>query len=296
MDFNKDDTFLARWLNNELSEQERKEFEASPDYDIYLKIIGGTENILSPDFDSELMLRKIHDSQSTKQHYWYYGIAATIALLLATVFLFISQDSTRVFESGYGQITKVDLPDGSIVTLNSRSSLSYNEDKWESDRLVKFEGEGFFEVESGSKFIVETSNGKVSVLGTQFNVYSVGTFFESTCYEGKVSVVLQDLNTILEKGQSIRKIDNNPPESIEVASTIPAWLSGTSSFKSTPIKYVLITLENQYGVEFAGAPIDNGLVFSGSFPNDDLDVALKIVLGSFRIDYQIEDDKTIIVQ
>jgi Fe2+-dicitrate sensor, membrane component len=64
------------------------------------------------------------------------------------------------------------------VNLNSSSQLSYSKNKWDSKREVTLNGEAFFKVSKGSTFDVITLNGKVSVLGTQFNVKQRENYFE----------------------------------------------------------------------------------------------------------------------
>ena len=54
-----DDTFLARWLNGELTEEERKEFEKSEDYRELNRLLKGTEMLQSPSFEGDRVLSQI---------------------------------------------------------------------------------------------------------------------------------------------------------------------------------------------------------------------------------------------
>src|SRR5690606_18082388 len=69
------------------------------------------------------------------------------------------------------KLTKV-LPDGSKVTLNSNSSISYTEGFTESTREIKLKGEAFFQVtkDPARPFIVHTGNIATTALGTSFNI------------------------------------------------------------------------------------------------------------------------------
>ena len=74
----------------------------------------------------------------------------------------------------YGSKTTIELPDSSVVVLNSGSTLSYP-DKFEAEsRTVMLVGEAFFEVKKNSKrpFYVKTKDVTIRVLGTKFNVKS----------------------------------------------------------------------------------------------------------------------------
>jgi transmembrane sensor len=106
-------------------------------------------------------------------------MAAAVALLLltGTVYLFVQRYNQEVrYTTGYGNTQKVTLPDGSVVTLNANSTLSFHP-RWSSQqpREVWLQGEAFFCVEEkpgggNAKFRVHTSYLNVEVLGTQFNV------------------------------------------------------------------------------------------------------------------------------
>ena len=61
-----DDTFLARWLNGDISAAEKTRFESSSEYQDYIRIIEGTNQFEAPSFDKESLLSKIHDKKETK--------------------------------------------------------------------------------------------------------------------------------------------------------------------------------------------------------------------------------------
>lgn len=89
------------------------------------------------------------------------------------------------------ETTCFQLPDGSTVTLNRHSKLSYPE-TFGKERIVKLDGEAYFEVSKNpdKPFRVQTKEVTVSVLGTHFNVnaYSADSLIETTLLEGSVAV------------------------------------------------------------------------------------------------------------
>jgi ferric-dicitrate binding protein FerR (iron transport regulator) len=91
-----------------------------------------------------------------------------------------------------GHKTKVLLPDGSRVWLNSESRLTYSSDFNANNRMVKLEGEAFFEVNKSTnrRFIVEASIVNVVVYGTSFNVaaYPNEETIEVSLVEGRVGI------------------------------------------------------------------------------------------------------------
>ncbi len=84
----------------------------------------------------------------------------------------LEQLADVVVEAPIGSKAKVVLPDGSRVTLNAGSTISYAQDFGITERSCKLVGEAMFEVEKSPEksFVVSTSGVDVKVLGTVFNV------------------------------------------------------------------------------------------------------------------------------
>lgn len=92
----------------------------------------------------------------------------------------------------FGSKSRIVLPDGSVVILNSGSKLRYPAQFEQNSRNVYLEGEGFFEVEkkTSQPFFVKTKGITVKVLGTKFNVkcYNDEKTIETTLVSGKVEI------------------------------------------------------------------------------------------------------------
>jgi len=93
---------------------------------------------------------------------------------------------------GKGQKSKVFLPDGTEVWLNSESTLTYATDFGSSTRDVKLIGEAYFKVykDKSHQFIVHVSDVELKVYGTEFNVksYSDESTIETTLVTGSLSI------------------------------------------------------------------------------------------------------------
>lgn len=88
---------------------------------------------------------------------------------------------------------KLTLTDGTMVTLNADSKLTYPSSFEGNERVVSLEGEAYFEVNkqtNNSTFIVKGDNQEVRVLGTKFNVKTFGKSQETrtSLVEGSVLV------------------------------------------------------------------------------------------------------------
>ncbi|WP_282079335.1 FecR family protein [Aquimarina algiphila] len=302
LDDKKDDIFLSRWISGELSEEELREFKSHPEYEYYVKIMAGADALDLKDYDVEEELHTLKSKRNSTTNknsglvikLWpYTAVAASIAIILG-LFLFNSNDS---FSSDYGEQLAVTLPDGSEMILNAKSTANFDSDSWNENRTVTLKGEAYFKVKKGSKFTVSTKNGEVSVLGTQFNVQSHNNFFEVACYEGKVSVSNLKNEEILTAGKGYRNLNNSNPEQWTFESNKPSWLTNTSSFRSTPIKYVFDELEEQYNLDINTKNINLKTIYTGTFPNNNKEVALKTVFSTLGMEYSVsQDGKTVVLE
>ena len=101
-------------------------------------------------------------------------IAASILLVIGLGYT-INQniDTIELTEiAATNSLKIIELPDGSSVTLNLNSSLSYAENFDGTERRVTLVGEGYFEVTEDPlhPFIVAAEGSETEVLGTAFNL------------------------------------------------------------------------------------------------------------------------------
>jgi len=291
-----DDTFLARWLNKDLTSEELISFKKSKEYEEYLKIAEAMDAFESPSFNKEAVLQSIKNKIQSKQKVkklvpnWMYAAVASVALLLSVVYYM--SNSTETYITSFGEQMAVTLPDGSKVQLNSKSSISYKKSDWfDGNRTLNLNGEGYFKVKKGSTFSVNTENGNVTVLGTQFNVKTLPLYFEVLCYEGKVQVKNKEEIAILTQGLSFRKIEQKPSEKGMFKNSSPLWVDGETSFNNTPLKFVVAELEKQYQITVSSVGIDLKTLFTGTFSNKNLDLALQTICIPLSIKYTIDGNK-----
>jgi ferric-dicitrate binding protein FerR (iron transport regulator) len=106
----------------------------------------------------------------------------------------VEDTSTTQIDIPYGEKLRLRLSDGSLVWLNSGSSLSFPQQfsSKSKTREVNVIGEAYFEISKNKKkpFIVHTPSVSVKVLGTHFNIssYANDSKSETTHMEGKVQV------------------------------------------------------------------------------------------------------------
>lgn len=297
----KDDTILARWLAGKLTDEERTEFEQSPEFGEYEQIARGMERFKKPDFDKEVLRNKVMDALERpnkgkvihlKSLFYAVAVAASVLLVIGLFF------NEVTYTAPIGKQLAFELPDGSEILLNAKSQLTHQRFFWKNNKVVHLSGEGFFKIEKGDGFSVQTLSGTVSVLGTQFNIKARNTIFELACYEGKVqfNAAKGNENAILTKGDAIKLIEGDIKKET-ILQEAPTWINGKSTFTYALLNEVIQELEIQYGITVQNNLEANTDHFTGSFVHDNLEIALKTVFTPMGIAYELSNDqKTVILK
>ena len=285
----KREELIKKWLDNNLNPEEQNAFEQLEDYNQLIKMDATLKGFKAPEFsvDQTYQTLKPHlKSQSSKTNQWLkplLRIAAVLAIGFSVYFYTSNLDEH--IETLVAQQTTIQLPDNSTVDLNANSTVTFNENSWSKTRAVTLNGEAFFKVAKGERFDVITSDGIVSVLGTQFNVKQRESYFEVTCYEGLVGVTHNNKTVKLKPGHTFKIIDGKQLTADKETAAQPLWLHGESSFKSVPLKHVIAEFENQYDLQINTDQIDTSRLFTGSFAHNNLDLALKSVTIPLNLSY-----------
>jgi len=197
-----------------------------------------------------------------------WAVAASIVLLIASG-SFLRFHSIEIITPA-GLHTVAELPDHSKVDLNAQSKLVFYPYWWKVSRLVKLEGEGFFEVQKGKKFTVQSATGTTQVVGTSFNIYSRDNTYKVTCVTGSVRVRSRAGIEVLLKPNSKAEIQAdgkiNVLNNIETYSEI-SWKKNVFLFTASPVFQVFKEIERQYGVHI-DASVDDKSLYTGNFTRD----------------------------
>jgi transmembrane sensor len=294
---------IRKWLKGGLSDAEKKEFEATEEFAEINRIVEAVNNFKAPEYDPDEEYRKFYENVFQRQKTFSLYRKLSPVLRIAAIFIFVLMIGYFVYdrysESGLNkgwitEQTELYLPDSSLVLLNADSRIKFSESDWKNERNVELEGEAFFSVKKGSRFQVNTRQGSVNVLGTEFGVTDRSNYYMVTCYTGLVQVLSTGDSVSLKPG-SVYRIINNKAESYSISHKFqPDWLNGESSFKSVPLKFVINELERQYKVAVKTKNVDLTQLFSGSFSNRNLDVALESITFPFNLDYEVDGNKIVL--
>ena len=294
------ENYLAKWLNKELSEEELAAFEKTEEFASFQKLLEATAGLKGPDFDVEEALLHMNIKKTLPKPKVirlrpirkFMRIAAVITLLLAASFLYYSF-SNKTITTQYAENIEVVLPDESEIVLNAESKISFSESNWNKKRNITLEGEAFFKVAKGKRFTVATKDGLVTVLGTQFNVENRSNFFEVSCYEGLVSVTYKNQVTKLPAGASFLVVNEEIIPADISNEIIPSWINKESSFKSIPLTFVLNEFQRQFNVHVETQNINGNQLFTGTFSNTNIDLALQSISVPSQIKYKLEGKKVL---
>lgn len=213
---------------------------------------------------------------------WLRYAAAVVAVIAVGFFSYKGGQSQLeaslgeiVVEAPQGSRSEMVLPDGTKVWLNAGSKISYSQTFGYTVRLVRLEGEGYFEVAHNEQlpFSVESGNVRVKVLGTKFNVRDYPSDAEASVSlaEGRVSMSstkVASTEQVLAPGQRAtvnKKSGRIRVDDYEVANAIQ-WTNGILVFDGESLRDIVNDLERCYNVRIiVKTPSLYNLHFYGTF-------------------------------
>ena len=249
-----------------------------------------------------------------KKYTWISGIAASLLILVGLSFSYYflnyknrpgQTDNVIAVDVAPGKTREITLPDGSVVLLNSQSTLRYKESFNRTNRELELQGEAFFRVakDSVNAFVVKTGNVRTRVHGTRFNVsaYEGENNIVVAVEEGKVEVfdAAGSGNTVFltrqqkavcsKQSQDIQKILMNGND------TDFAWLRGGIVFDDIPLQDALQRLKREYNVNFIlKNPALGNCTINGSFYNEDIYSIIEMMSMSLDFEFDVDSNQRLI--
>lgn len=224
--------------------------------------------------------------------------AAAVALLCLSVwtaYLYMQPVAMQTV-STLAETRTVSLPDGTSVTLNHYSTLTYPERFKTDNREVELNGEAYFEVSKDKKhpFIVQTDAVDVRVLGTHFNVdaYRDSQDVRTTLLTGSVAVSNKSNSEhmILKPNEIAiyNKVEKKLTRKLLVDATDEiSWRHGEFIFDDVPLSDIARKLSNSFGttIQITDSALQNYRI-SARFPNgEDLETILSVLQDAGYFNY-----------
>lgn len=277
--------------------------------------------------DDARVIKMDERSQSpVKNRSWLVKISISAALVILGLFAskyFETgvEKSMKRFDTNYAERKTIQLPDGSVVSLNAASNIEIDAGFGSNNRDVYLQGEAFFDVKHNKNipFIVHTAAMSIKALGTAFDVkaYKNETLTETSLIRGSVEVVLKENHNQVYLLHSNEKISwrkdaagntNNEPvdttgKKAGSQDGIPqkliatnqgdlkeiAWKENKLVFEDDALVDIAVLLERWYGVHIK---FDNDEIrnyrFSGVFEKEEIQTVLDILKETRAFNYTIE--------
>lgn len=277
-----DEILVKRVLNNKGSRRDARrvaEWLSTEEGQIWLAANMDKEEALieehstddAKSLDSKAVLVRINNSIRQREIRRKIAIAAALILPVLAISIVWADLSSRTggeflkarpvseLMTRKGQQKDVVFQDGTVITLNGNSKLTYPTAFGLRQRKVKLDGEAVFNVARDEKkpFVVLLDGGRsIIVTGTKFNVEA---------YDNS-----DDINVVLIKGKIAfsdgnRKYDMKPSQELHYSKSLgkatvltndralekALWAEGILSFRDTPLRDVLEKLKHQFDCDFS---------------------------------------------
>jgi ferric-dicitrate binding protein FerR (iron transport regulator) len=217
-------------------------------------------------------------------------IAAVLIVLLGAGFLAyrMNRTSTLLSVQSDGVPVTATLPDGSVVTLNKSSSLSYPEHFNGSTRSVTLKGEAFFNItpDKSHPFIIDANGVAVKVVGTSFNVKTTKDETEVIVETGIVEVRKKDNAVKLNPHEkaTVLKNEAKPVKQNNTDELYNYYRTKKFVCNDVPLPRFVEVLSEAYGVQIVlGDERLRHLSLNTTFDNDSLDGILAVIASTFNI-------------
>ena len=310
---------IVRYLCGDMDEAEKKKVtdwiseneQNKGDFDKFSKIweksgkLNDFENIsagndwelIKPDFKPRYTLRSKKIPLNT------FLFRAAVLLIFAAGLAYglykivtVFPKNNQVYVTSDESVKDLILPDGTLITLNKNSVISYNHRFNKTNREVFFNGEAYFDVNKGNSlpFVIRTKSSTIQVLGTSFNIKDDSTSVKVTVISGKVwlyetanrnNYVKLTTNETASFKYTTKQIIYGQNNDLNFLS----WKTGRFEFFKTPTVEALNTIAEHFNKKLiVRIPLRDSL--TGVFENQPLDEILKEIelASSLTIENQLD--------
>jgi len=191
----------------------------------------------------------------------------------------------------------VNLPDGSKISLNRNSVLTYRENFGKKNRNVKLTGEAFFEIapDATKPFIIDAGKANVKVVGTSFNVITNNTESEVEVYVKTGKVILSDKSgyqsIALEPG-FVGKMDSKiSRKTLNEDPNYLSWNTGLLVYDGQKLNVVFSDLKRVYNMDIIAD--DTSILenpWNSPIDNATEDTIIQLICASFNLSYTKDGD------
>ena len=247
---------------------------------------------------------KMNENRFRIMRYSFIKVAAVALIILGIGSVAIYLNNSGSFSKKISASTSigeknivVNLPDGSKISLNRNSVLTYRENFGKKNRNVKLTGEAFFEIapDASRPFIIDAGKANVRVVGTSFNVITNNTESEVEVYVKTGKVIMSDKSgsqsIALEPGFVGKMDSKTSAKTLNEDLNYLSWNTGLLVYAGQKLNVVFNDLKKVYNMDIVAddpsilenpwhSPIDNATE----------DTIIQLICASFNLSYTKDGD------
>lgn len=241
------------------------------------------------------MLEKLHQEAQQKQRTLnFFRYAAILMVLLALpslLYNFLQKPVSAplvytTVAADYGQISKVVLPDSTVIWVNSGSTIKYNNQFSNTNRDIELIGEAFFKVQHNAKIPLTVSSSvlQIKVLGTEFSVsaYPEEANIQVILEKGKVELTYtsdSQFKQEMKPGELASFNIEQKKLSIDTVNTnlYTSWKDGLINIYNLSLSELVLRLEKRYNQKFLVDEKIKNLPYTFTIKNEDLSSVLSLM-------------------
>ena len=235
--------------------------------------------------------------------FFLVGCAGILAYLNQASVSPFPMDTYTTVSTQNGESSKVFLPDGTEVWINSGTNLSYNTNFAKDKREVKLTGQAYFQVARNEQMplTVTCNELEVKVLGTSFDIsaYPEDKNIVVVLESGSIQLQKAHNHSLIQKLEPGEKAEFDTENRQLIVSKVDyyhytAWKDGLLIFKDEPMRKVLEKLERWYDIEIEVKNEKvNQLIFNATIINESVEEIFDLMKFSCAINYRIIPSKSV---
>ena len=246
--------------------------------------------------------RRIYPAQERRARFGWVRAAAAIVIIVGIGFLTYWALNDRTKEmTVVAQQTPINdtLPDGSLVTVNKGSSISYPSKFKGKTREVALKGEAFFNVTPSKQkpFIISINDVQITVVGTSFNVKNINGNTEVVVETGIVRVTKAGKTVDLRANEKLlAEAKDSVMEKEKVSDQLYKYYR-TKEFvcDGTPLWKLVEVVNEAYNSHVViGDPALKDMTITTTFYNESLEQVLNVISITFNIKVTKQGDTFIL--
>ena len=241
------------------------------------------------------MMEELQESVQRKQRALNFFRYAAILLVLIAIPAFLyfqtfnQQTNPLVYTTvaaDYGQISKVVLPDSTVIWVNSGSTIKYNNEFSATNRDIELIGEAYFKVHKNKDLplVVASEDLRVKVLGTEFSVsaYPEEKDIQVILEKGKIELASASVANLKQEMNPGELVDYTKANNEMILSTVntelfTSWKDGIINIYNLPLSELVIKLEKRYNQKFEVDDEIKDLPYTFTIKNEKLSNILSLM-------------------